>query len=58
MQTTCARKHNKPSQDRVILQQHKQVHFHKHAGKINHGACVSHRSWNKSITINEIKLKM
>jgi len=33
----------------VILQQRKQVRFHKQADKMNPEARISHRSWNKSI---------
>jgi len=38
----------------VILQQHQQVRFHNQADKMNNGACVTRRSQNKSIIINQI----
>ena len=39
----------------VILQQRKQVHFHKQADKMNHEVRVGRRSQKKNITINQIK---
>jgi len=47
MQTTCSRKHNEPSQDRLEAPL-----FHKQADKMNHGACIDRRSRNKTIIIN------
>jgi len=38
----------------VILQQRQQVHFHKQPDKMNHGAHVCCRSWNKSVIINQV----
>jgi len=53
IQTTCVRKHNKPSQDSYLAATLAGA-FNKQADKMNPEACMSHCSRNKSIIINQI----
>ena len=48
IQTTCAREHNQASQQ-LSDSSAGRCGFYKPTGKINHGACVCHRSRNKRI---------